>query len=194
MNIKSPGVYHIYNRGNNNQPVFFSEENYYYFLRKCHHYLKPTGTILCWCLMPTHFHFLINTTEKSFEIIRSGNIEMPAIVNAFRLLQSSYAKGINQQQHRTGSLFQQKTKAKLVSGESDYSLTAFHYIHQNPYSAGLVKQLEEWPFSSYPDYAGLRNGTLCEKELAIELLGLSRSDFKIESYKNINNEDLKFIF
>lgn len=143
MNIKSPGIYHIYNRGNNNQPTFFSEENYYYFLRKCHYYLKPNANILCWCLMPTHFHFLIHTTEKSLKTVQSGNIVMPAIINAFRLLQSSYTKGINQQQNRTGSLFQQKTKAKLVSGENDYSLTAFHYIHQNAYVSGLVTQLEE---------------------------------------------------
>ena len=87
-----------------------------------------------------------------------------------------------------------RKKGKLVSGENDYSLTAFHYIHQNPYSAGLVKRLEEWPFSSYPDYAGLRNGVLCEKNLATELLGLSSIDFKIESHRSLNTDNLKFIF
>ena len=50
----------------------------------------------------------------------------------------------NKQQERTGNLFQQKTKAKLVSGEKDYSSTAFFYIHQNPVEALLSKKAIEW--------------------------------------------------
>ena len=75
--------------------------------------------------MPNHFHFLVEVTDKSIGPIKSGGITMPAITNGFRLLQSSYAKGINKQEGRTGNLFQQKTKAKLVSCEENYSLTAF---------------------------------------------------------------------
>jgi len=78
----------------------------------------------------------------------------------FRLLESSYAKGINKQLDRTGNLFQQKTKAKFTNEAKDYSPTAFHYIHQNPINAGLVKRPEDWKYSSYLDYARLRNGTL----------------------------------
>src|SRR5436190_1941818 len=122
MQIHQPGLYHIYNRGNNQQTIFYTEENYIYFLRKCHRYLKPVSEILAWCLMTNHFHFLIEVTEKSLSPIRSGGIIMPAITNGFRLLQSSYAKGINKQQERTGNLFQQKTKAKLVSSEENYAL------------------------------------------------------------------------
>lgn len=149
MNIKTPGIYHIYNRGNNQQIIFFKEENYFYFLKKCHAYIKPKGEILSWCLMPNHFHFLILINEESLEPVKCGNIEMPAIVNSFRLLQSSYAKGINQQENRTGSLFQQKTKAKLVSEQNNYAEIAFDYIHQNPCRAELVKYPGNWPFSSY---------------------------------------------
>ncbi len=105
MNIHEPGIYHIYNRGNNQQTIFFNEDNYNYFLRKCHRYLKPVSEILAWCLMTNHFHFLIEVTEKSMEPVKSGGITMPAITNGFRLLQSSYAKGINKQQERTGNLF-----------------------------------------------------------------------------------------
>jgi len=34
------------------------------------------------------------------------------------------------------------------------------YIHMNPVTAGLVARPEEWIFSSYRDYIGLREGTL----------------------------------
>ena len=92
MKLTEPGIYHIYNRGNNQQTIFFSDENYFYFLRKCHRYLKPVSDILAWCLMPNHFHFLIAVTEKSLTPLKSGGIFMPALTNGFRLLQSSYAK------------------------------------------------------------------------------------------------------
>ena len=56
MKIHEPGIYHIYNRGNNKQRIFFQKENYLYFLRKCHQYIKPVSNIFAWCLMPNHFH------------------------------------------------------------------------------------------------------------------------------------------
>jgi REP element-mobilizing transposase RayT len=194
MNIHEAGIYHIYNRGNNQQTIFFKEENYNYFLRKCHQYLKPVSEILAWCLMTNHFHFLIEVTNKSLTPVRSGGIFMPAMTNGFRLLQSSYAKGINKQEERTGNLFQQKTKAKLVSCEENYSLTAFFYTHQNPVEAGLVSVAEDWTYSSFRDYAGIRSGTLCNKERAIHLLGLSDIDFKNEIVKKIDEEKIKKIF
>jgi len=117
MTIHEPGIYHIYNRGNNQQTIFFSQENYFYFLRKCHKYIKPVSEIFAWSLMPNHFHFLIEVTDKSLEPVKVGGIIMPSIANGFRLLQSSYAKGVNIQLNRTGNLFQQKTKSKFISGE-----------------------------------------------------------------------------
>jgi hypothetical protein len=119
---------------------------------------------------------------------------MPAITNGFRLLQSSYAKGINKEQNRTGNLFQQKTKAKCTNDAEDYSLIAFHYIHQNPVIAGLVKNPRDWQHSSFNDYAGFRNGALCEKQKAYELLGLADIDFYSETIEPLDVEDIKEIF
>ena len=113
MIIHEPGVYHIYNRGNNQQTIFFNPENYFYFLRKCHKYIKPASEIFAWCLMPNHFHFLIEVTNKSLEPIKVGGTTTPLLTNGFRLLQSSYTKGINKQFNRTGNLFQQKAKRNL---------------------------------------------------------------------------------
>lgn len=194
MTITEPGIYHIYNRGNNQQKIFFNEDNYFYFLQKCHKYIKPSSEILAWCLMPNHFHFLLEINEKGLGAVQSGGISMTSITNGFRLLQSSYAKGINKQQDRTGNLFQQKTKAKLVSGETDYSKTAFFYIHQNPLEADLVKYAQEWKFSSFQDYLGLRNGTLCNCKKGKEILDLSEIDFETEVLVNLEGENVKNIF
>jgi putative transposase len=42
--------------------------------------------------------------------------------------------------------------------------------------------MRDWKFSSYKDYAGLRNGSLCNKELAIQLLDIDIINF--ENYSN----------
>jgi hypothetical protein len=111
---------------------------------------------------------------------------------------SSYTKAINIQNKITGNLFQKKTKAKCLSNlespenkftKKDYAITCFHYIHQNPSQANLVMELKQWIYSSFPDYYGYRNGTLCNKDLAIQLLCLSDVDFK-NQVKNIILNDL----
>jgi len=33
IKFQAGGYYHLYNRGNNFQPIFFERENYLYFLR-----------------------------------------------------------------------------------------------------------------------------------------------------------------
>jgi len=99
---------------------------------------------------------------------------------------SSYTQAINIQNKTTGNLFQKKTKAKCLSDVSinennysnqDYLINCFHYIHLNPIKARLVKHLKDWPYSSWPDYYDYRNGTLCNKELAMGKTGLSPFDF-----------------
>jgi len=42
----------------------------------------------------------------------------------------------------------------------------------------LVKNLIDWPYSSFPDYIELRKGSLCNKETFLQLTGLSAVDIK----------------
>ena len=48
--------------------------------------------------------------------------------------------------------------------------------------------MEDWEFSSFVDYAGLRNGTLCNKELAASLLDLKMENFWEDSYALLPND------
>jgi putative transposase len=116
---------------------------------------------------------------------------------------SSYTKAINIQNKTTGNLFQKKTKAKILTGDNlintaygskEYLITCFHYIHQNPEKANLVKDLKHWPYSSFPDYYGYRNGTLCNRNLTMELLSLSENDFVKYNQLNLNNAVVELLF
>ena len=59
MYFESGGIYHIYNQGNNRQQIFFERQNYLFFVRKIKDYVTPYGNILAWCLMPNHFHLML---------------------------------------------------------------------------------------------------------------------------------------
>lgn len=188
MHFSPNEIYHVYNRGNNKQIIFFEEKNYIFFLNKIRQEWRKYCDILSYCLMPNHFHFMIIPNEAACENLFLGDklTDMQNLSKTIGKTLSSYTKAINIQNNTTGNLFQKKTKSKCISGledkennfkSLDYVLTCFYYIHQNPIQAKLVQKLKEWKYSSYPDYYGYRNGTLCNKKLAMELLGLSHLDF-----------------
>jgi len=196
MNFQINECYHIYNRGNNKQVIFFNNENYLFFLRKMHKQIRPFCDILCWCLMPNHFHLVIHANEIScIPHTVFGNNSIQKLSYQIGLFLSSYSQAINNENKTTGSLFQQKTKAKYLNIENDpnkhgsYLVNAMHYCHQNPWKAGLVKKLEDWPYSSFLEYGGLRNGHLCNKALLMELTGYDLNNFYNDSYNIIEGYD-----
>lgn len=183
MKLYPNNLYHIYNRGNNKQKIFFTKNNYHFFLQKMKIELKPFSDIICYCLMPNHFHFLISTYN---------NFDPLQLSNGFKTLLSSYTKAINLQEKRSGSLFQQNSKAKCLTAltnrkTNNYGLVCFNYIHQNPVNAGIVNKMEDWEYSSFSDYLGLRNGTMCSKNIAYDMLGIPRSK---SEFVNLSNEML----
>lgn len=195
MEFHSNQVYHIYNRGNNKQPIFFKPENYAYFLKKVRRFILPHCEILSYCLMPNHFHFQIYSDDRTTQTKRIGSAERNVLSEGIRNLLQTYTKAINIQNTTTGSLFQQNTKAKCLSdGSIYYSDTCFHYIHQNPMKAGLVRKMEDWIFSSFKDFCGFRNGTLCNKDLAFQLLGVDKEKFYANSYMATADDKIQMIF
>src|SRR5581483_12129692 len=170
---------------------FFNHDNYLYFLDKVRKYIQPYCDILSYCLMPNHFHLLIHANDATMQMKRIGNNDQHILSDGFKHLLGSYAKAINKQNATTGSLFQQNTHSKcLREGNASYGTTCFHYIHQNPLRAGLITKLEDWDYSSFKDYIGARNGTLCNKQLAFELMDLSPKTFYLDSYSVIESEDV----
>jgi putative transposase len=106
------------------------------------------------------------------------------------ILLRSYTNAINKQENRSGKLFREATKAECVtktdgitpsfydtnsgtkiylSKHPYYPQSCFNYIHQNPVNARLVKQAEDWEFSSYAYYLGIRENSIICKTAAKEL-------------------------
>lgn len=160
--------------------LFNSSKDYLNFLKKIRLLILPKCELLAYSLMPNHFHFLVLATEKSSEPYSLGYLRSNQLSNAIRLLLSQYAQDYNTINNRSGSLFRQKTKAKNLTNpaDTDAALLCFNYIHNNASKAGLVKKSVDWEFCSLKDYLGLRDGTLCNKKLALDLLGIDRDYIK----------------
>ncbi len=138
--------YHLYNRGNNRERIFFAPENYVFFLRQWRRYLSATCDVVAYCLMPTHYHILVHLKDEDLS-------------HCMQLFAISYTKSVNKSYQRVGVVFQGAFQAKHIE-RNEYLVHLSRYLHLNPVLAGVVKQAEEWKFSSYREYVGLRAGSL----------------------------------
>lgn len=155
--------YHIFNRGADKKIIYLQQRDYSRFIRTIFYYqfagpkpkfstfskfnlnsFKPISKekhleILCYCLMPNHFHLLVRQLNEN------------GIKKFMQQVQNSYGKYFNTKHTHTGPLFQGRFKAVRI--ESDEQLLhVSRYIHLNPIVSGLVKYLESaWP-SSYSEY------------------------------------------
>jgi putative transposase len=197
MHFEPNHIYHVYNRGNNKVKIFFTPANYLFLLKKIKAEWVGSCDILSYCLMPNHFHFMLRPKPEGCAYItqqgKQSNLQVLSKIIGKTL--SSYTQAINIQNEATGTLFQKKTKAKCLTDipfkitgntSSDYLTNCFYYIHQNPIEAKLVTDLKLWPYSSWPDYYGYREGALCNKEILMTEGGFSKSDFSEAKQVNID--------
>ncbi len=69
----------------------------------------------------------------------------------FRHFLLGYAKAINKQQSRTGSLFQKLFRRRRIESEA-YLATLICYIHRNPLHHGICENWSEYAWSSYRSF------------------------------------------
>lgn len=129
--------YHFYNRGNRKSDIFLSNENYKYCIRLINKYSRELNlSIIAFCLMPNHYHFLIHQ-----------NCEIKAGLLPQRVF-NCYSKAFNKMHQNKGTLFQGSYKVIQIF-KTNHLLLLCRYIHANPVLAGLVDTPEKWPFSDY---------------------------------------------
>lgn len=198
--------HHIYNRGNDKMNIFLDENDYYSFLglleenilgkkeyffpktfvspltsshmigKKYVRKLLPTGSfeLVCFCLMPNHFHLLVRQVKE---------------LKVSKLLSkvcTSYSKRFNKKYGHIGHVFQDQFKSVLVENNNQL-LHLSSYIHSNPKVGKLVKDLENWKFSSYLNFINKERYNLCSKNIILEQF----SNFK--TYKNFVEDSVEKI-
>ena len=168
MNFQPERLYHLYNRTFNQTLAFPTRQNYLFFTKKLSR-LQELCDILCYCLLPDHFEIMIHVPAGSPGLRRTTNGQMQVLSRRIGNLLSSYVRAYNKQQHRSGSLFQPKTKAKELAQNA---IVCFKGIHDKPVRAGLVFDVLDWEFSSASEYKLNRRG-LCNTPCAIKKLNLN---------------------
>lgn len=177
LNFAPGEYYHLTNRGTDRQPIFFERANYIFFLQRVRQHLTPVADIIAYCLMPNHYHLLVRLTDAGLS-------------HAMMLLGISFSKSVNTRQERVGPLFAGAFRAKHVDGD-DYLVHLSRYLHLNPVRAGLVQRAEDWEFSSYRDYLGLRDGSLPSPDIVLSQFSsvAAYRDF-VESYAPADRDSI----
>ena len=146
--IELIGKYHIINRGVEQRKIFEEPADYEYFEDLMCFYAKSFGiTIHNYCLMSNHYHLLLE--------LSSANLS-----KFMRQLGMNYAIYFNKKNKRVGHLWQGRFKSWYVTDEA-YLYTLMCYIEQNPLKAHMVKDLAEYPYSSYHYFLDSKNIPEC---------------------------------
>lgn len=148
--------YHIYNRAIAGHLLFREDQNYSYFLSRIKKYLTGSSIIRAYCLMPNHYHLILEVTDDNF----------PAAMHRLAL---SYVVSFNRVYDHQGHLFQGTYQRKLITDLS-YLLHLSRYVHLNPIKANLVNKAEEWVHSSYLEYIGQRRPSFVYPRPILDLI------------------------
>jgi len=141
-------VYHVTSRGNGRKPIFRDDEDRMVLLD----ILKEVKDRYHWCcfaycLMENHYHLVIETPDANLS-------------QGMRQLNGVYTMRFNRRHDTVGHVFQGRYKAILIQKES-HLLEVCRYVVLNPVRARLVRNPEDWRWSSYRATAGMEEVHPC---------------------------------
>ena len=137
LRLEYPGaIYHVTARGDRRESIYEDDNDRLQWLdilsRACERY---NWQVHAYCLMDNHYHVLLETAE--------GNLS-----KGMRHLNGVYTQYFNRQHNRVGHVFQGRFKAILVEKEA-YLLELSRYVVLNPIRARMIKDMDQWEWSSY---------------------------------------------
>jgi len=134
-------LYHITSRGNARESIFLDNGDRARFLEILGDVVDRFGWIChAYCLMTNHYHLLIETPDADLS-------------RGMHLLNGVYTQWFNHRYDRVGHLFQGRFKAILVEKDT-HLLELVRYVVLNPIRAKTVRNVRDWPWSSYRATAG----------------------------------------
>jgi len=171
LRIQYPDAwYHVMNRGRRAESVFMDKQGYSMFIELLKEVVDMYKVrVAAYCLMPNHYHLLIQTPGGD-------------LAGCMRHLNGIYTQRFNRAHHCDGQLFRGRYKSILVDADS-YLLELVRYIHRNPLEAGLVKELNQYAWSSHKGYVSdARKWNWLHKAFILSLFGRKVKE-RIKTYK-----------
>ena len=163
LRIQYPGAwYHVMNRGRRGDVIFSGKKDYLAFtdlLKEISDMWR--AKISAYCLLPTHYHMLIQTPEANLS-------------RCMRHLNGVYTQRFNRYHHCDGQLFRGRYKSIMLDADS-YLLELLRYIHRNPLRAGLVDKVDTYRWSSHRGYVSeSKEWSWLNKDFALSMLSEDR--------------------
>lgn len=178
--LLSNHYYHIYNRVIQGRKLFYSNNNYTFYLNLFKQVdFSQSCRMIAYCLMPNHYHFLVYITNPKL------------FSKKMMFFFNKYLKSLNTARKEQGRYFENRFKAKVIENEL-YLLGLCCYIHLNPLKSGLVKSLNDWPFSNYLEFIGKRHGDLWDSTFFQQFI-VTHSNYLEFMAAQYNENDLKSI-
>jgi REP element-mobilizing transposase RayT len=130
------------NRGRRAEAIFPGKDDYEAFIALLQETTEMWNIrISAYCLMPNHYHLLIQTPEANLS-------------RSMRHLNGVYTQRYNRFHRCDGQLFRGRYKSIVVDADS-YLLQVVRYIHRNPLKAGLVQKIDAYQWSSHKGYISI---------------------------------------
>ncbi|QHV94115.1 hypothetical protein [Spirosoma endbachense] len=178
-----PGqYYHLYNHAVGNENLFRQPANYQFFLDRYRSYIFPIARTYAYCLMPNHFHLLVQIREEAELINHNRQLKKrPSeqkdslldvssfVMQQFSNFFNSYAKAFNRRFDRKGALFLDYLRRKPVETEA-YFTTLMVYIHRNPIHHGFCQNVNDWVYSSLHSISSSKS-TRLERNAVLDWFG-----------------------
>jgi len=192
ITFQTGSIYHVYNKELDRKNVFSSKNNARHFIETMLFYRSSKTPmrfsvfkklqnvqkaeiekiifdqqffnfeILCYCLMPNHFHLLLKQTKDA------------GITKSMSNCLNSFTRYFNIKNNRKGPIYNSQFKAVEIKSDEQLKHVS-RYIHLNPFSSKVVKtkdDLEFYQFSSYKNYINRSiNGTLVNLNIVMSLFG-----------------------
>ena len=150
--------YHVTQRGNRRQTVFFGDDDYALYRDLLGEAARTAGAeVWAYCLMPNHVHIIIVPHHED------------GLRATFGEAHRRYTRHINARHKWTGHLWQGRFGAAVM--DEAHLAAAVRYVAMNPVKAGLVRQAQDWPWSSVAAHLAGEDDTLVQVAPVLDRYG-----------------------
>lgn len=97
------------------------------------------SSVFAWCVLPNHFHLLIETDD------------LPRLKKEIGKLHGLTSREWNLEENTVGRTVWHRCADRKIRNERHYWAT-INYVHNNPVHHGYVSTWTDWPFTSAADF------------------------------------------
>lgn len=148
---------HLMVQGVNKEYIFYKKEYIEKYLKMfMENKEKHNFTIIAYCIMNNHAHFLVYAEDKK------------ELGKAMHKTNFSYAQMFNRKENRVGVLFRNRYEIEPIY-DMKHLINCINYIHNNPVKAKMVLKCENYKYSTYKDY--INNVGVTKSKIMKEMFG-----------------------